>query len=65
MADSSKKSNHVIYIVIYRPLEKDRYMAPDIENITKLLREEKVSEFHFVSSSAEIITVKHTLVRVK
>ena len=49
MADSSKKSNHIIYIVIYRPLEKDRYMAPDIENITKLLREGKVSEFHFVS----------------
>lgn len=28
--------------VLRRPWDRDRYMAPDIDNVTKLLKEEKI-----------------------
>ena len=49
-------SNEISYVAlnyICRPWLKDRFMSPDIEAVTKLLQEEKVSNAH-VSSSHKI-----------
>ena len=36
------RCNNYIYSIIFRPWDKDRYFAPDIEAATNLLRENKV-----------------------